>query len=333
MKIGLSYDLKQVVSPEQNQPEDALEEYDSQETVEAITKAIKAQGHSVVRLGGGRKFIANILLEDIDLVFNIAEGLGNHRSREAQVPSILEMLDIHYSGSDPQCLAICLDKPLSKKLVALAGVCTPRWHVINSEKDLHQIDWDYFPFPAFIKPAHEGSSKGIRLSSRVDNMKKMTEVATVLLERYQQPVMVEEFIAGSEVTVGVVGNHPPKVLGIMRIIPKKSGDYFVYSLEVKREWESLVDYECPAQMEGSILQDITDSSLMVFEALGCRDIARIDFRLNSNGKPCFLEINPLPGLNPHSGDLPIIASKMGWTYEALILAILTAALERYPQCV
>jgi len=333
VKIGLSYDLKQVVSPEQNQPEDALEEYDSQETVEAITKAIKAQGHSVVRLGGGRKFIANILLEDIDLVFNIAEGLGNHRSREAQVPSILEMLDIHYSGSDPQCLAICLDKPLSKKLVALAGVCTPRWHVINSEKDLHQIDWDYFPFPAFIKPAHEGSSKGIRLSSRVDNMKKMTEVATVLLERYQQPVMVEEFIAGSEVTVGVVGNHPPKVLGIMRIIPKKSGDYFVYSLEVKREWESLVDYECPAQMEGSILQDITDSSLMVFEALGCRDIARIDFRLNSNGKPCFLEINPLPGLNPHSGDLPIIASKMGWTYEALILAILTAALERYPQCV
>ncbi|HUU64320.1 MAG TPA: D-alanine--D-alanine ligase [Dehalococcoidia bacterium] len=333
MKIGLSYDLKQVVSPEQNQPEDALEEYDSQETVEAITKAIKAQGHSVVRLGGGRKFIANILLEDIDLVFNIAEGLGNHRSREAQVPSILEMLDIHYSGSDPQCLAICLDKPLSKKLVALAGVCTPRWHVINSEKDLHQIDWDYFPFPAFIKPAHEGSSKGIRLSSRVDNMKKMTEVATVLLERYQQPVMVEEFIAGSEVTVGVVGNHPPKVLGIMRILPKKSGDYFVYSLEVKREWESLVDYECPAQMKGSILQDITDSSLMVFEALGCRDIARIDFRLNSNGKPCFLEINPLPGLNPHSGDLPIIASKMGWTYEALILAILTAALERYPQCV
>jgi len=333
VKIGLSYDLKQVVSPEQDQPEDALEEYDSQETVEAITKAIKVQGHSVVRLGGGRKFIVNILLEDIDLVFNIAEGLGNHRSREAQVPSILEMLDIHYSGSDPQCLAICLDKPLSKKLVALAGVCTPRWHVINSEKDLHQIDWDDFPFPAFIKPAHEGSSKGIRLSSRVDNMKKMTEVATVLLERYQQPVMVEEFIAGSEVTVGVVGNHPPKVLGIMRILHKKSGDYFVYSLEVKREWESLVDYECPAQMEGSILQDITDSSLMVFEALGCRDIARIDFRLNSNGKPYFLEINPLPGLNPHSGDLPIMASKMGWTYEALISAILTAALERYPQCV
>jgi D-alanine-D-alanine ligase len=332
VKIGLSYDLKQAISPEQDQPEDALEEYDSEETVEAITKAIKAQGHSIVRLGGGRKFIVNILRDDIDLVFNTAEGLGNHRSREAQVPSILEMLDIPYSGSDPQCLSICLDKSLSKKLIALAGVCTPRWHVINREKDLHQIDWGDFSFPAFIKPTHEGSSKGVRLGSKVDNMNKMTEVATVLLERYQQPVMVEEFIAGSEVTVGVVGNRPPKVLGIMRILPKKSGDYFVYSLEVKREWESLVDYECPAQMEGSILQDITDSSLMVFEALGCRDIARIDFRLNRKGKPYFLEINPLPGLNPHSGDLPIMASLMGWTYEALISAILTAALERYPQC-
>ena len=333
MKIGLSYDLKQAVSPEQDQPEDALEEYDSEETVEAITKAIKAQGHSVIRLGGGREFIVNILREDIDMVFNIAEGLGNHRSREAQVPSILELLDIHYSGSDPQCLSICLDKPLSKKLVALAGVCTPRWHVINSEKDLHQIDWGDFPFPIFIKPAHEGSSKGIRLSSKIDDMNTMTEVVPVLLESYQQPVMVEEFIAGSEVTVGVVGNHPSRVLGIMRILPKKSRNDFVYTLEVKRDWESLVDYECPAQMERSILQNLTDYSLMVFEALGCRDIARIDFRLNSKGKPYFLEVNPLPGLNPHSGDLPIMAGKMGWTYEALISAILTAAMERYPQCV
>jgi D-alanine-D-alanine ligase len=333
VKIGLSYDLKQAVSPEQDQPEDALEEYDSEETVEAITKAVSAQGHSVFRLGGGREFIVNILHEDIDLVFNIAEGLGNHRSREAQVPSILEMLDIHYSGSDPQCLAICLDKPLSKKLATLAGVCTPKWHVINSEKDLHQIEWGDFPFPAFIKPAHEGSSKGIRFSSKIDDINTMTEVVSVLLESYQQPVMVEEFIAGSEVTVGVVGNHPPKVLGVMRILPKNIMNDFVYTLEVKREWESLVDYECPAQMEESILQDITDSSLRVFEALGCRDVARIDFRLDSKGKPYFLEINPLPGLNPHSGDLPIMASKMGWTYDALISAILTAALERYPQCV
>jgi D-alanine-D-alanine ligase len=333
MKIGLSYDLKKSVSSDQGQPEDALEEYDSLETVEAIAMALEAEGHSVVRLGGGKEFLLSILLESVDLVFNIAEGLGNHRSREAQVPSILEMLNIPYSGSDPQCLAVCLDKPLTKKVVAASGICTPRWQVITSCGELREIAWNDFSFPAFVKPAHEGSSKGVRLSSRVENMEQMTEAVTVLLERYQQPVMVEEFIAGDEVTVGIVGNCPPKVVGIMRVLPKKGGTYFVYSIEVKRDWECMVEYECPARLEVGTLQKITGSSLKVFQVLGCRDFARLDFRLNCEGVPYFLEINPLPGLNPKSGDLPIMAIKMGLTYQALISAILHSALERYPQCV
>ncbi len=145
--------------------------------------------------------------------------------------------------------------------------------------------------------------------------------------------MVEEFIIGDEVTIGIVGNSPPTVLGIMRIVPKKKSDYFVYSLEVKRDWENLVDYECPAQLEPAILQKITDSSLKAFEVLSCRDLARLDFRLSHDGTPYFMEINPLPGLNPKSGDLVIMAKKMGWTYPNLISAILGAALERYPQCI
>jgi len=332
MKIGLSYDLKEAVPRGQAEPEDALEEYDSLETVETIAAVIESMGHSVSRLGGGRQFLARILQNDVHLVFNIAEGLGNYKSREAQVPSVLEMLDIPYSGSDPQCLAICLDKPLTKKIVALAGIRTPRWQVVSSSRELRGIDWDYFPFPAFIKPAHEGSSKGIRLSSAADNIEQMAETVILLLKRYQQPVMVEEFIAGDEVTVGMVGNCPPKVLGIMRVLPKKGATHFVYSLEVKREWESLVDYECPAQLEASILQEISDSSLRVFEVLGCRDFARLDFRISPEGKPYFLEINPLAGLNPRSSDLPIMTSKIGLSYNALISAILDSALERYPQC-
>ena len=333
MKIGLSYDLKEAVPLGQGQPEDALEEYDSLRTVEAIAAALEAQGCSVVKLGGGREFLIRILQENVDLVFNIAEGLGNYRGREAQVPSVLEMLDIPYSGSDPQCLAICLDKPLTKKLVARAGVCTPRWHVITSSGELSEIAWDEFPFPAFVKPAQEGSSKGIRIGSRVENIQQMAESATVLLEHYQQPVVVEEFIAGEEVTVGIVGNRPPAILGIMRVLPKKTGACFVYSLEVKREWEYTVDYECPARLETAILREIVDSSLKVFEVLGCRDFARLDFRLSPEGLPYFLEINPLPGLNPKSSDLPIMASKIGWTYHHLISSILDAALQRYPQCV
>lgn len=333
MRIGIAYDLKEAVHLGQGQPEDALEEYDSPETVEAIASVLKAQGHSVVPLGGGKEFLRRILSEDVHLVFNIAEGLGSYRSREAQVPSVLEMLDIPYTGSDPQCMAICLDKPLTKKLAALAGVRTPRWQVIAHEGQLERIGWDGFSFPAFLKPAYEGSSKGIRFGSRIEAAAQIPSAVGDLLRRYWQPVMVEEFIAGDEVTVGMVGNSPPRILGIMRILPKKKNADFVYSLEVKRDWESLVDYECPARLEERVLQKIRDYSLKAFEALGCRDFARVDFRLSPQGEPYFLEINPLAGLNPKSSDLCLMAYKVGWSYEALISAILSAALERYPQCV
>ena len=329
MRIGLAYDLKDKVPEPQGKPEDALEEYDSLETVDAIAKAIEAQHHSVVKLGGGREFLNNVLGQRVNLVFNIAEGLGNHRSREAQVPSVLEMLGVPYSGSDPLCLAVSLEKPLAKRLVSFSGVATPRWQVVSDTRQLKEVEWGQFPLPAFAKPAHEGSSKGIRITSRLENSPQIVEAVTGLLEYYQQPVMVEEFISGEEVTVGVIGNSPPKVVGIMRVVPRKKTDCFVYSLEVKRDWESLLTYECPALLGKGVLQDIADSSLKAYEALGCRDFARMDFRISPDGTPYFLEINPLPGLNPKSGDLPIMAGKMGWTYEALISAVLNAALQRY----
>ena len=329
MRIGLSYDLKDKVPEPQGKPEDALEEYDSLETVDAIAKAVEAQHHSVVKLGGGREFLNNAMGQRVDLVFNIAEGLGNFRSREAQVPSVLEMLGVPYSGSDPLCLAVSLEKPLAKRLVSFSGVATPRWQVVSDTRQLKEVEWSQFPLPAFAKPAHEGSSKGIRITSRLENSQQIVEAVTGLLEYYQQPVMVEEFISGEEVTVGVIGNSPPRVVGIMRVVPRKKTDYFVYSLEVKRDWESLLTYECPALLGKGVLQDIADSSLKAYKALGCRDLARMDFRISPDGIPYFLEINPLPGLNPKSGDLPIMAGKMGWTYEALISAILNAALQRY----
>jgi len=332
MRIGLSYDLKQEVGLEQASPEDALEEYDSPKTIELIGAALEAGGHSVVRLGGGREFLNNILRENVDIVFNIAEGRGNYRSREAQVPSVLEMLSIPYTGSDPQCLAICLDKPLTKKIVAAGGVNTPNWRIITDEKESHEVSWEGFSFPAIIKPAHEGTSRGIRRGSLVHRPEQALEIVAGLLERYRQPVMVEEYIDGEEVTVGITGNLPPKVLGIMRLISKKGDKRFIYSLEVKRDWENLVDYECPARLEKNTLDKLTQSSLRTFQVLGCRDFARLDFKVDPQGVPCFLEINPIPGLGDYS-DLVIIAMKQGWSYEALIQAILGAALERYPLCV
>jgi D-alanine-D-alanine ligase len=333
MKIGLAYDLKDEVVSTPSPPEDALEEYDSPETVEAISAVIESLEYSVIKLGGGRQFIANIQQNNVDFVFNISEGLGNYKSREAQVPAVLEMLGIPYSGSDPQCLAICLDKHLTKTLVKTASVRTPGWRLVTDSKQLNDIADDDLPLPAFIKPAYEGSSKGIRLGSMAETMPQIVEISAKLLEQYRQPVMVEEFIPGDEVTVGMLGNYPLAVLGIMRVLPKQNNTHFIYSLEVKREWEQLVDYECPACLESGALKEITDFSLRVFRLLGCRDFARLDFKLDSQGVPYFLEINPLAGLNPKSSDLPIMAYKLGWTYKALVAAILNTALQRYPQCV
>jgi len=329
MRIGLTYDLKEAVPKKQSQPEDALEEYDSNETVGGIAAALESLGHSTVRIGGGRIFLANIQKESVDLVFNIAEGLGNYRSREAQVPGVLEMLDIHYTGSDPQCLAICLDKPLTKELVAAEGVAVPCSRVIGGMDDLENTDWTVFPFPVFLKPVHEGSSMGIRTGSKIDSPDELSRALTALLEKYHQPVMVEEFIYGDEVTVGVVGNSPPRIIAIMRVLPRKADANFVYSLEVKRDWERLVDYEVPAKLEPSVLRNIEQSALKAFSVLGCRDVSRVDFRVSREGTPYFLEINPLPGLNPKSGDIVIMSGRMGWSYPSLISAMVDAAVKRY----
>ncbi len=328
-RIGLAYDLKEAIAVRPGQPEDALEEYDSRATIDGIAAALEGLGHPVVRLGGGRPFLETVLKDRPDLVFNIAEGLGNYRSREAQVPSVLEMLDIPYTGSDPQCLAICLDKPLTKDLVAHAEVATPAWRVIRTVQQLKETDWGSFPFPAFVKPEHEGSSIGIRSGSTVESAAELLKTVPELLERYQQPVMAEQFIVGEEITVGVIGNSPPKVIGIMRVVPRKADARFIYSLEVKRDYERLVDYEAPARLPPSVLQKIEEASLTAFRVLGCRDFSRVDFRVDGAGTPYFLEINPLPGLNPKSGDIVIMSGLMGWQYRSLIGAVVAAAEERY----
>ena len=332
MRIGLAYDLKDDIEAGRDIPEDALEEYDSIKVVRAIARSLRSLGHRTALLGGGRKFLENILKARVDLVFNIAEGRGSLRSREAQVPAILEMLSIPYTGSDPLTLAITLDKPLAKQIVSAAGVPTPPWIKITSGTELKAVRAGDIPLPAFVKPAFEGSSKGIRLTSRVNTAGKARGTAQALLDDYGQPVLIEKYIEGEEVTVGIAGNSPPAIVGIMRVVPRKKFKTFVYSLEVKRDWRNLVDYECPAKFNRATLKRISDFSIKAYEALGCRDFARVDFRVAPDGTPYFLEVNPLPGLNPDSGDLPIMSYKMGWDYQRLIGTVLNAAIERYRLC-
>ncbi len=332
MRIGLSFDLKPDKAPVNEYIDDSMEEYDSMETVRLIESSIEANGHQVTLLGGGKTFLDNIRREKVDFVFNIAEGQGNYRGRESQVPAVLEMLDIPYSGSDSLCLGVCLDKELAKKMVAMEGIITPKWQMLSDIKKLHSIDWKEFRFPLMIKPAHEGSSKGVRLSSVVMNMGELETEAKRQFDGYNQALIIEEFIGGDEITVGITGNEPPQVLAMMRVLPRKKTEHFVYSIEVKRDYLKQVDYECPPKLDTSVLQSLEDASLKIFNILGCRDFARIDFRLDNNGNPYFIEINPLPGLGNHS-DLVLMADMMGISHIALIKKILATALKRYSLCI
>jgi D-alanine-D-alanine ligase len=335
VNIGLAYSLREE-EPLPNSGngrhdgphDDAQEEFDSPETIQALAAALTELGHEVERLGDGEPLLKRLLSGPRpDLVLNIAEGAGNSRSREARVPAVLEMLGVPYTGSDPLALAATLDKDCAKRLVRDAGVATPRWACFVGDWSSIQGELEHLAWPLFVKPAYEGSSKGIREQSLVDQQEDLRATVERLFAAYRQPVLIEEFIDGDELTVGVVGNDPPQVLGIMRIEPTQPQPRFVYDLAVKRDWRRRVRYECPARLEPAVAAAVERAVLACWQALGCRDVARFDFRLRS-GEPVFLECNPLPGLSPESGDLVLLARAMEVDYTALVGRIVAAALER-----
>ncbi|HKB40026.1 MAG TPA: D-alanine--D-alanine ligase, partial [Gemmataceae bacterium] len=332
MRIGITYDLKEDGPGLDGRPDDFQEEFDSPATIEAIAAVLRGLGHQVEKLGDGRELLERLLADPPDLVFNLAEGQGVGRSREARVPAVLEMLGIPYTGSDPLTLAVTLDKDCAKRLVASAGVAVPGGVTLYPEPfSLHTSEAkrqvDRLRFPVIVKPAWEGSSKGIRGKCLVDRPEDLPGVVESLGEDHRQPVLVEEYVRGDELTVGVLGNAPPRVLGVMRVLPTEPNGRFIYSLEVKRDYLRQVRYECPAALPPEVLGDIEQAALTAYEVLGCRDVARIDFRLR-DGVPYFLEVNPLPGLNPESSDLVIMAGLVGVSHAELIGSILEAALDR-----
>ncbi|HTU17516.1 MAG TPA: ATP-grasp domain-containing protein [Gemmataceae bacterium] len=328
MKIGITYDLKADLPASADLPDDFQEEFDSPVTIDAIAVALQGLGHEVERLGDGRELLERLFHQPPDFVFNIAEGHGISRSREARVPAVLEMLGIPYTGSDPLALSVTLDKDCAKRLVQSTCVKVPRWAIWGPDEPLDKIETSTnLPWTAIVKPAWEGSSKGIRGKCVVDTPKELIEVIENHRRAYRQPIMVEEYIDGDELTVGIVGNSPPKIMGLMRVLPRRKEERFIYSLEVKRDWRERVQYECPAKLPPGRLKVVEDAALAVYRTLGCRDVARVDFRLKE-GTPYFLEVNPLPGLNPESSDLVILARLAGWSYEQLIEGILHAAVQR-----
>jgi D-alanine-D-alanine ligase len=351
LKIGIAFDLAPTdpaLRPEG--PDDRFEEFDKPETVQAIAEVIRGEGHEVTLLGDGREFLTRVLADPPDFVFNIAEGEGIGRCRESRVPAVLEMLGIPYSGSDPLTLAASLDKVMAKRLVQTGtDVRFPRGWTLPGDPSgggvailellFHESDpvgrWgdSEGPPPLILKPAFEGSSKGIRGRCIANDAQEAIAIYQDLARDYDQTILAEEFIEGDEVTVGLVGNSPEIrggnsfVIGTMRIVPKRADGPFVYSLEVKRDWRNRVDYEAPPDLPDPVVADLTVAALDVSAALQCRDLARIDFRVR-DGIPYFIEANPLPGLAPVTSDLVILAEGHGIGYPDLIRRVLHASLSR-----
>jgi D-alanine-D-alanine ligase len=322
LRIGLCYDLKEDYLAAGRTAEEVME-LDDEETVDGIAGGLRTLGHTVDRVGRGAELARRLAAgERWDLVFNIAEGLRG-RSREAQVPALCEMFDQPYTFSDPLTCAVTLDKPLAKRLVRDHGLPTAPFAVVTQAAEIDQID---LAPPLFLKPAAEGSSKGVTDRSRVDHRAELHGACSDLLRRFDQPVLVERYLPGREVTVGIVGNDgDATVLGVMEVFFKdgSDGDYTALN---KAEYESRVEYRL---LDGEPLGVRSrEVALAAYHALSCRDAARVDLRCDENGEPCFLEINPLPGLHPVRSDLPILSRLLGLPYPELLGKIVDAATRR-----
>jgi D-alanine-D-alanine ligase len=314
---------------------DEFAEWDSPTTIAAVESALSRLGR-VIRLEAKEDFPEKLRAARPDIVFNIAEGFHGV-NREAHVPAICEFFGIPYSGSDPFTLSLCLDKARTKETLAFHGIPTPKFAVVEKLEDLEGAA-DLLALPLFVKPLHEGSSKGITDSNLCWDRAQLLRQTKFLLENYSQPVLVEEYLPGKEFTCAVLGNGgDATVLPIVGMnfetLPK--GAVPIYSFDAKFVWDRpekpLDIFQCPARITRELQASIERVTLDAFRVLGCRDWARIDVRLDAAGVPNVLEVNPLPGILPDPADnscLPKAARAAGIGYEELIQSCLKYAAAR-----
>lgn len=316
LRVGLTYNMKRVTN-------EAEAEFDSPRTIQAICSAIESFGHSVVQLEAKPELPHRLLATKPDVVFNIAEGIRG-RGREAQVPALLELLGIPYSGSDSTTMSLCLDKGLTKQILRAAKIDTPDWQVLVTGREKLKT----LRYPVIVKPNAEGTSKGITSASVVHDEPAAIAAAQLLIERYRQPALVEEYIAGREFTVGLLGDRRLRVLPPMEIVFLKGDATPVYGFEEKQAWMDYMRWDCPANLTPVELERIETIARNTFFALHCRDVARIDLRMAHDGTVYVIECNPLPGLAPDYSDLSNIAKAVSMDYRTLIAEILAGCIAR-----
>jgi len=329
MRVALTYNLKK---KDPLKPADYFSECDSEETINSVIAALKTKGHSVEAIDVEYPALFSYFKKNrVDMVFNIAEGKQG-RFRESEVPAVLDYLNIPYTGSDTFSLALALNKTLTKKILKAENIPTPNFQLFVKGNEVLDSD---LRFPLIVKPNCEGSAKGINKTNVVHNSVDLAIKVKECIDVYRQEALVEEFIEGKELTVGILENGKTRVLPILEIDfsnCKKSGEYF-YSWKMKefqgdRELGLVPEFYCPARLDKNIEEKVKDVALRTHRAVGCLDISRTDIRLDKNNVPYVLEINPLPGLDPKESNFPIMAYAAGMKYEDLIEAILLSASER-----
>ncbi len=322
MRVGLAYDLRREYEA-LGLAGEAVAEFDSEATIEALEEALEALGHVIDRIGSIRALTGRLAHgERWDLVFNIAEGLAG-RSREAQVPALLEAFGIAYTFSDPLVMAATLDKAVAKRLVRDAGVPTAPFALVSHGAEADAVD---LPYPLFVKPVAEGTGKGVSPRSKVTSPGELRSLCTELIARYAQPVLVETYLPGRELTVGILGTGEAAwVLGTLEIELLDGAEPDIYSYQNKERSEELVRYRL---VRDATAREAARVALEAYRALGLADAGRIDLRCDSTGAPLFLEANALPGLHPTHSDLPILASHVGMGYGELIATIVDGAIAR-----
>jgi D-alanine-D-alanine ligase len=316
---------------------DTYAEWDKEETILAVKRALE-KNHEVTLIEANEEVYQKLLQAQPEIVFNIAEGMHGS-SREAQIPAILEMLCIPYTGSDPITLGICLDKSRAKEILSYYNIPTPTFTVIDTVEQLSNSNCS---LPCMVKPLHEGSSKGIFDASVVRTKDDLLRQVNKVMIEYNEPVIIEKFLDGREFTVAMIGNGSDiHILPIVEIrfdsLP--IGVNPIYSYEAKWIWDTLdnpIDvHECPAKIPAKLLKSIESVCLNTYRVLRCRDWCRIDIRLNDQGVPNVLELNPLPGILPNPEEhscFPQAARAAGIDYDTMINMVLEAGAKRYGLC-
>ena len=329
MRIVLTGNLKR---KDESKPLDYFSEFDSVETIDAIIGVLKNRGHSVEFVDVEYSHFLSYFRENrVDIVFNIAEGKCG-KFRESEVPAVLDYLNIPYTGSNTFSLALALNKAITKKILKAENIPTPNFQVFS--KLDKQLDLR-LRFPVIVKPNREGSAKGISLSNVVNNKEELNKKVGEVIGTYNQEALVEEFIEGRELTVGILENGKAVTLPILEIdfsSCSRSGEYF-YSWRMKEyqgneELGLVPTFHCPARLDRDTEELVKNVALRTHRAIGCLDISRTDIRLSKDNVPYVLEINPLPGLNPKESNFPIMAYAAGMKYEDVIDSILMSAWKR-----